>query len=205
MTSSELPASPPVLPLGASEIQSLLPHRYPFLLIDLSLIHISIPNIDREKRTVGINLQVVPGPRVMVRQITFKGNTRTTDEVLRREMRQFEGSWYSQAAIDRSKVRLQRLGFFESGSVEAQTVPVPGSNDQVDVVFNVKETTSGSFTFGFGYSQLSGLTTTLQLSQNNFLGTGNQISTEIQRNAYLQRYSFSFLNPYCLLYTSRCV
>ncbi len=155
-----------------------------------------IPTIDREKRTVGINLQVVPGPRVTVRQIRFKGNTRTTDEVLRREMRQFEGSWYSQAAIDRSKVRLQRLGFFESGSVEAQTVPVPGSNDQVDVVFNVKETTSGSFTFGFGYSQLSGLTTTLQLSQNNFLGTGNQISTEIQRNAYLQRYSFSFLNPY---------
>jgi len=155
-----------------------------------------IPNIDREKRTVGINLQVVPGPRVTVRQIRFKGNTRTTDEVLRREMRQFEGSWYSQAAIDRSKVRLQRLGFFESGSIEAETVPVPGSNDQVDVVFNVKETTSGSFTFGFGYSQLSGLTTTLQLSQNNFLGTGNQISTEIQRNAYLQRYSFSFLNPY---------
>ena len=155
-----------------------------------------IPTIDREKRTVGINLQVVPGPRVTVRQIRFKGNTRTTDEVLRREMRQFEGAWYSQAAIDRSKVRLQRLGFFESGSVEAQTVPVPGSNDQVDVVFNVKETTSGSFTFGFGYSQLSGLTTTLQLSQNNFLGTGNQISTEIQRNAYLQRYSFSFLNPY---------
>jgi outer membrane protein insertion porin family len=155
-----------------------------------------IPDIDREKRTVAINLQVVPGPRVTVRQIRFKGNTRTTDEVLRREMRQFEGAWYSQAAIDRSKVRLQRLGFFESGSVEVETAPVPGSNDQVDVVFNVKETTSGSFTFGFGYSQLSGLTTTLQLSQNNFLGTGNQVSVEVQRNAFLQRYSFSFMNPY---------
>jgi outer membrane protein insertion porin family len=156
----------------------------------------AIPEVDREKRTVAINLQVVPGPRVSVRQIRFKGNTRTTDEVLRREMRQFEGAWYSQAAIDRSKVRLQRLGFFESGSVEVETVPVPGSNDQVDVVFSVKETTSGSFTFGFGYSQLSGLTTTLQLSQNNFLGTGNQIGIEVQRNAYLQRYSFSFVNPY---------
>ncbi|MBP6750477.1 MAG: outer membrane protein assembly factor BamA, partial [Xanthomonadaceae bacterium] len=78
----------------------------------------------------------------------------------------------------------------------AETVPVAGSDDQVDVVFNVKETTSGSFTFGFGYSQLSGLTTTLQLSQNNFLGTGNQLSAEVQRNVYLQRYSFSFLNPY---------
>jgi outer membrane protein insertion porin family len=155
-----------------------------------------VPEIDREKRTVAIKLQVVPGPRVTVRQIQFKGNTRTTDEVMRREMRQFEGSWFSQAAIDRSKVRLQRLGFFESGSVEVETAPVAGSNDQVDVVFNVKETTSGSFTFGFGYSQLAGLTTTLQLSQNNFLGSGNQISVEVQRNVYQQRYSFSFLNPY---------
>lgn len=155
-----------------------------------------VPEVNREKRTVGINLQVVPGPRVTVRRITFKGNTRTTDEVLRREMRQFEGAWFSQAAIDRSKVRLQRLGFFESGSVDVETVPVSGSNDQIDVVFNVKETTSGSFTFGFGYSQLSGLTTTLQLSQNNFLGTGNQISMEVQRNTFQQRYAFSFLNPY---------
>jgi outer membrane protein insertion porin family len=155
-----------------------------------------VPEIDREKRTVGINLQIVPGPRVTVRRIAFKGNSHTTDEVLRREMRQFEGAWFSQAAIDRSKVRLQRLGFFESGSIDVETVPVAGTNDQVDVVFNVKETTSGSFTFGFGYSQLAGLTTTLQLSKNNFLGSGNQVSTEIQRNAYLQRYSFSFLNPY---------
>ncbi len=155
-----------------------------------------VPDIDREKRTVAINLQVIPGPRVTVRRIQFKGNTKTADEALRREMRQFEGAWYSQAAIDRSKVRLQRLGFFESGSIEVETVPVAGSDDQVDVVFNVKETTSGSFTFGFGYSQLSGLTTTLQLSQNNFLGTGNQLSAEVQRNTFLQRYSFSFINPY---------
>ncbi len=155
-----------------------------------------VPEIDREKRTVAINLQIIPGPRVTVRRIQFKGNTKTTDEALRREMRQFEGAWYSQAAIDRSKVRLQRLGFFESGSVEVESVPVPGSDDQVDVVFNVKETTSGSFTFGFGFSQLSGLTTTLQLSQNNFLGTGNQLSAEVQRNTFLQRYSFSFINPY---------
>ena len=91
---------------------------------------------------------------------------------------------------------LQRLGYFESGSVEVETVPVAGSNDQVDLVFSVVETTSGSFTFGLGYSQLSGLTTSLQLTQNNFLGTGNRISVEAQRNVYLQRYSFSFLNPY---------
>src|SRR3546814_14144084 len=91
---------------------------------------------------------------------------------MRREMRQFEGAWYSQVAIDRSKVRLQRLGFFEPGSVNVQTEPVPGTADEVDVVFNVKETTSGSFVFGLGYSQLSGVTTSVQLSQNNFLGSG---------------------------------
>ncbi|MBB1472110.1 MULTISPECIES: outer membrane protein assembly factor BamA [unclassified Luteimonas] len=155
-----------------------------------------IPDIDRENRKVSINLQVVPGPRVNVRRIVFKGNSRTSDEVMRREMRQFEGAWYSQAAIDRSKVRLQRLGFFESGSVNVESKPVAGSNDLVDVEFSVTETTSGSFMFGLGYSQLSGMTTSVQLSQNNFLGSGNRISIEAQRNVYLQRYSFSYVNPY---------
>ncbi|GAA4866596.1 outer membrane protein assembly factor BamA [Luteimonas vadosa] len=156
----------------------------------------TIPEVDRDNRKVAITLQVVPGPRVNVRRIVFRGNTRTSDEVMRREMRQFEGAWYSQAAIDRSKVRLQRLGFFETGSVNVETTPVAGTTDLVDVVFDVKETTSGSFVFGLGYSQLSGLTTSIQLSQNNFLGSGNRISIEAQRNVYLQRYAFSFLNPY---------
>jgi outer membrane protein insertion porin family len=155
-----------------------------------------IPTVDRENRKVAINMQVVPGPRVSVRRIVFKGNARTADEVLRREMRQFEGAWYSQAAIDRSKVRLQRLGFFESGGVNVESKPVPGSNDLVDIEFSVTETTSGSFMFGLGYSQLTGMTTSVQLSQNNFLGSGNRISVEAQRNVYLQRYSFSYMNPY---------
>ena len=153
-----------------------------------------IPDVNREDKTVAINMQVVPGPRVNVRRIVFKGNTRTSDEVLRREMRQFEGAWYSQAAIDRSKIRLQGLGYFESVDVESQ--PVAGTNDQVDVVYNVKETTSGSFVFGLGFSQLTGLTTQIQLSQSNFLGSGNRISVQAQRNDYLQRYDFSFINPY---------
>ncbi|NUS39057.1 MAG: outer membrane protein assembly factor BamA [Lysobacter sp.] len=153
-----------------------------------------VPNLDREKRTVGVNLQIIPGPRVNVRRVVFKGNTRTADEVLRREMRQFEGSWYSQAAIDRSKIRLQRLGYFET--VDVENKPVPGSSDQVDVVFNVKETTSGSFIFGLGYAQLAGLTTSIQVSQNNFLGTGNRVAVEAERNRYMQRYSFSFTDPY---------
>jgi len=137
---------------------------------------------------------VVPGPRVNVRQVQFKGNSRTADEVLRREMRQFEGAWYSQAAIDRSKIRLQGLGYFDT--VDVETVPVPGTNDQVDVVYTVNEVAAGSFVFGVGYSQLQGLSTQIQLSQNNFLGTGNRIAVQAQRNAYLQRYDFSFMNPY---------
>ena len=153
-----------------------------------------IPQLDRDKHTVAIDLQVVPGPRVNVRHILFKGNARTSDEVLRREMRQFENAWYSQAAIDRSKVRLQRLGYFDKVDVETQ--PVPGTPDQVDVVYNVTETNSGSFTFGLGFSQLSGLTTSVQLTENNFLGTGNRVSIEANRNDYLQRYSFSYMNPY---------
>ena len=153
-----------------------------------------VPTVNRDDRTVAINMQVVPGPRVNVRRIVFKGNTRTSDEVLRREMRQFENAWYSQAAIDRSKIRLQRLGFFET--VEVETPPVPGTADQVDVVFNVKETNSGSFVFGLGYSQLSGVTTSVQLSQNNFMGSGNRVSVEAQRSDYMQRYSFSYLNPF---------
>ena len=153
-----------------------------------------VPTPNRADRTVAINMQVVPGPRVNVRRVLFKGNTRTSDEVLRREMRQFENAWYSQAAIDRSKIRLQRLGYFET--VEVETPAVPGSGDQVDVVFNVKETTSGSFVFGIGYSQLAGMTASIQLSQNNFLGGGNRVAVEAQRSDYLQRYSFSYINPF---------
>ncbi len=113
-----------------------------------------IPEIDREKREVSLNFQVVPGQRVYVRRISFKGNLHTEDQVLRREMRQLEGAWYSQAAIDRSKIRLQRLGYFETVAID--TPRVPGQEDQVDITVEVKEQPSGSFTFGVGYSQVQG-------------------------------------------------
>jgi outer membrane protein insertion porin family len=153
-----------------------------------------IPTPNRAEQTVAVNMQVVPGPRVQVRRIEFRGNARTSDEVLRREMRQFENAWYSQAAIDRSKIRLQRLGYFES--VEVETPAVPGSADQVDVVYTVKETTSGQFTFGLGYSQSYGMTTSIQLSQNNFLGGGNRVSVDASSSSYQKRYGFSYTNPY---------
>ncbi len=153
-----------------------------------------IPDVNREDRTVKINFFVEPGKRVQVRRVVFKGNERTGDAVLRREMRQFEGSWYSQSAIDRSKVRLRRLGYFKNVEVENQ--PVPGTDDQVDVVFNVEETTSGSFMFGLGYSQLAGLITSVSVTQDNFLGTGNRVGVAVQHNDYSRRYDINYFDPY---------
>jgi outer membrane protein insertion porin family len=153
-----------------------------------------IPTIDREKRTVAINFFVEPGQRVYVRRILFKGNTRTSDEVIRREMRQFEGMWYSQAAIDRSKIRLQRTGFFQDINIE--TPQVPGTPDQVDVIISMKERQSGQFVFGLGYSQVQGLQTSVSVSQDNFFGTGNRVGFTVSNNVFSKRVDFSYLDPY---------
>ena len=153
-----------------------------------------IPDVDRENRTVGVNMQVMPGPRETVRRIVFKDNNRTKDEVLRREMRQFEGAWYSQAAIDRSKIRLQQLGYFEAVDIESK--PVAGSNDKVDLEVKVKETNSGQVMLTLGYSQLSGVQISGQLSETNFLGSGNRVSIAAMRSYYQKKYDFSFMNPY---------
>jgi outer membrane protein insertion porin family len=131
---------------------------------------------------------------VYVRRINFKGNTQTQGQILRREMRQYEGAWYSQAAIDRSKVRLQRLGYFSDVSVD--TVKVPGTADEVDLNVNVKEESSGQFQFGVGYSQVSGIILSTSIANNNFLGTGNRISATFSKSLFLKQYQVSFFNPY---------
>ena len=153
-----------------------------------------IPSIDKEKREVGINFFVNPGKRVYVRQVVFKGNLHTEDEVLRREIRQLEGSWYSQAAIDRSKIRLQRLGFFSK--VEIDTPKVPGTEDQVDVAVTVEEQNSGQFTFGLGFSQSQGLIASIGVTQNNFFGTGDRVSVNATKSGVLERYQLSYFEPY---------
>jgi outer membrane protein insertion porin family len=153
-----------------------------------------IPTVNRENRTVDINFFINPGKRVYVRTIAFKGNHVTQDEVLRREMRQLEGAWYSQAAVDRSKVRLQRLGYFKK--VEITTPKVPGTDDQVDVLVTVEETSSGAFTFGVGYSQVYGLVLSTSVSQNNFLGTGDRAAITVSKSDYVTKYSLSYFQPY---------
>jgi outer membrane protein insertion porin family len=153
-----------------------------------------VPDIDRETKQVKITLFVDPGKRVYVRRINFFGNAKTKDEVLRREMRQFEGGWFSQFAVERSRLRLQRLPYIEELNIE--TPPVPGTDDQVDVMVTVKERTAGSFTFGLGFSQTSGLLASFSVSQENFLGSGKQMGLSFSDSSFFTRFDLSYVNPY---------
>jgi outer membrane protein insertion porin family len=122
------------------------------------------------------------------------GNTRTRDEVLRREMRQMEGGWFSTSAVERSKVRLDRLGYFEEVNVETPTVP--GTNDQIDVNYSVTERPSGNLMVGLGYAQSSGLLFNASVTQDNFLGSGKRVGVSFNNSSVNTVYSFNYLNPY---------
>ncbi len=153
-----------------------------------------IPQIDRDNLTVDLNFYVDPGKRVYIRRINFVGNMGSKDEVLRREMRQFEGAWFSQAAIDRSKTRLQRLTYFET--VEIETPAVPGTDDQVDVLVTVQERPAGSFSVGLGYSEIQGLIYSMTLQQDNFLGSGKRVGLGISYSEIIKSINLSYDNPY---------
>jgi outer membrane protein insertion porin family len=153
-----------------------------------------ITEVDREGRLVSINFFVDPGKRVYIRRIVFSGNYKSKDEVLRREMRQMEGAWFSQAAIDRSKTRMQRLAYFEN--IEIETPAVPGTDDQVDVVVTVKERPAGSFTVGLGYSQVQGIIATTSVQQDNFIGSGKRLGLGISYSKIIKSISMSYDNPY---------
>ena len=153
-----------------------------------------VPKLDKEKRTVDMTFYIEPGQRVYVRRVIFQGNTRTEDDVMRRQLRQLEGSWYNQAAIDRSKIRLQQLGYFKKVDIDKQRVP--GTQDQVDVTIKVEEQSAGSLQFGVGYSQYSGIILSASVSQNNFLGTGDSFSVGAETSTYYKRVNASYYNPY---------
>lgn len=153
-----------------------------------------MPRLNRETLETEINFFIDPGKRVYVRRIEFRGNAQTKDEVLRREMRQFEGAWFSQAAIDRSKLRLQQLGYFDNVNVE--TPAVDGADDQIDVVISVKEVPSGNFQVGFGYSQYQGLMTSVSIQQDNFLGSGRKVGFAISRSSIYTQAMVNYTNPY---------
>ncbi|MDA9341198.1 outer membrane protein assembly factor BamA [Gammaproteobacteria bacterium] len=151
------------------------------------------PEIREDDNKVSLIFLVQPGNRTYARKILFSGNYLTNDEVLRREMRQFEGAWASDNLIEGSKVRLERLGFFKEVAVE--TIPVPGTEDQVDIEFTVEEESTSSIGGSIGYSDF-GMNLGLNLSDNNFLGTGNRFNLAINKSVYQEAYNVSFFDPY---------
>ena len=155
------------------------------------------PEVSEDGETVDVTFFVDPGRKVYVRRVNFSGNAKTEDEVLRRELRQFEGAPANTALVDLSRQRLQRLGYF--GLVNAETPRVVGAEDLVDVDYTVEEQPSGSIGANVGYSEASGFIFGASISQNNFMGTGNRVSFALSRSDIRESYSFSHFNPYYTL------
>lgn len=154
----------------------------------------TIPDIDEAKHEVAVTFFVDSGKRVYVRRVNMKGNTRTRDEVLRREMRQLESAWFSSELVRKSRERLQRLGYFDDVSIE--TPAVAGSPDQVDVDVTVKEKPAGNLAAGIGYSQSQGVLLNASVTQNNFLGTGKRVAAAFSTSAATRLYQLAYTNPY---------
>jgi outer membrane protein insertion porin family len=153
-----------------------------------------VPEIDREKHQAAFVIYVDPGRRVYIRKINISGNARTRDEIIRREMRQLESAWYDGARIERSKVRIKRLGYFEDVNIE--TPPVVGTTDQADVEVVVTEKATGSLQAGVGYSSSDGLVLSASVAQQNIFGTGNALSAAINTSKVNRTISLLFLEPY---------
>ena len=153
-----------------------------------------IPEIDNDRKTIDMTFFVDPGKKIYVRHVNIAGNTTTRDEVLRREMRQMESAIASTTKIERSKIRLQQLGFFEQVTVE--TPPVVGATDEMDVNYKVVEKASGNMMAGFGFSQTQGLVLNASISQNNVLGSGKRVDLNFNNSDVTTVYSFGFYNPY---------
>ena len=152
------------------------------------------PELNEEDKTAKITFVVKPGMRAYVRRIEFRGNTKTADNVLRREMRQMEGGSANNALIESSKVMLERLGFFKE--VRVENIPVAGTNDLLDVIYTVEEQPSGSVGASVGYSQGYGLILGANLSENNFFGTGKQVGVGLNKSKYQTSINFSYTEPY---------
>ena len=154
----------------------------------------AIPELDKEKRSVAFNIVIDPGRRVYVRRIDVAGNTKTRDEVVRREMRQLEGAFYDASKIQLSRRRIDRTQYFSD--VTVQTHPVEGSPDQVDIVYTVTERSTGALLLGVGFSSVENVALSASLTQSNVFGTGKFLSFNINSGSVNTVYSLSFLDPY---------
>ncbi|MDR2187270.1 MAG: outer membrane protein assembly factor BamA [Azonexus sp.] len=152
------------------------------------------PEIDKDKHQVMFTIFIDPGKRVYVRRINISGNTRSRDEVIRREVRQMEGGWYDAERITTSKERLDRLGYFTEVTVE--TPAVPGTADQVDVNLGVTERPTGNLMLGVGTSSTDTLILSGAISQDNFMGSGNNIGIQVNTARSQSTIVFSYTNPY---------
>jgi outer membrane protein insertion porin family len=152
------------------------------------------PEIDRSKRQVAFTFFVDPGRRVYVRRVLIQGNTKTRDEVIRREMRQLEGGWYSTERISESRARLDRLGYFNDIAIE--TPSVPGTTDQVDVAVTITEKPTGNLLIGAGYSSNEGVVFSGAITQANVFGSGNYLGLQLNTGKLNTVYSLSFTDPY---------
>ena len=176
-----------------TQTQELLAYRlgvegYAFAKID------PVPQADDEKKTVGLTFFVDPGSRAYVRRIDFINTSAIDDEVLRRELRQLEGSYLSNSLLERSKERLQRLPYIEK--VEFESKPVAGTPDLVDVDFDIKEGLPGQFSGGIGYSESQSFMLNGSFVHSNFMGSGERLAVELVSGRYSQSYSISHTDPY---------
>jgi outer membrane protein insertion porin family len=153
----------------------------------------AVPSLDKEKRQVAFTFLIDPGRRVYVRRVNITGNTRTRDEVIRREVRQLEGAWYSAKKVTLSKQRVDRLGYFTEVGVE--TPAVPGTTDQLDVNLSVTEKPTGLILFGAGFGSDEGLVFSASIAQQNIFGSGRHLSLNLNTSKINTTYALSYTNP----------
>ena len=174
---------------SSDRISALLSDKgYPFANVN------AIPDFKEDSKEVLVTYFVDPGKRAYVNRVKIQGNTRTRDEVVRREIRQMESTWFSNEKLKLSTERIKRTGYFQSVNVATPTVP--GQPDQIDVVYNVTEMPAGQLVAGLGYSQADGVAFNASVSQDNFLGTGKKMSLAFQTQSASQLYQVAYTNPY---------
>ncbi|MBS0318986.1 MAG: outer membrane protein assembly factor BamA [Proteobacteria bacterium] len=154
----------------------------------------AVPDINRTENTVAFTMYVDPGRRVYVRKLNIENNSKTRDVVVRREARQLEDAWFDGAAIDRSKIRIKRLGYFDDVGIETQ--PVPGVSDQVDIAVNVTERNTGNLLAGVGYSSSDGVVFNASISQQNIFGSGNALALAFNTSKVNRTISGTYTEPY---------